>query len=157
HGVGGKLVSTDEQAYTQETRKELADRYQQIVNEAQLPRLNDMIVTLNDEILDSPQHFTYLLIDDLDKEWVDERLVNTLIRCLFQAVVDMLRVKHLKILVALRTNIFKQLNYGTQTQGGQEEKFRGMVVPLRWTDNDLRYLLEQRAEAATEFYHLDQP
>ncbi len=156
-GSGANVAVASEQTYSQESRQELAARYQRVVNEAQLPRLNDMIVVLHEEVLDSPQHFTYLVIDDLDKEWVDERLANTLIRCLFQAAVDMLRVRNLKILVALRTNIFRQLDYGAQRQGGQEEKFRGMAVPMRWTRHGLRALLEQRAEAATQFYELDQP
>jgi len=121
HGIGVGAKVENEQLYTQEVRQEQAARYQRIVNETQLPRLNEMIVVLHEEVLDSEQHFTYLLVDDLDKEWVDQNLVNLLIRCLFQAVRDMIRVKHLKILVALRTNIFRQLDYGGQHQGGRRK------------------------------------
>jgi len=73
------------------------------------------------------------------------------------AVVDLQQVKYLKILVALRTNIFQQLNYGNQIRGGQEEKFRGLALELRWTVNDLRNLLDARAEAASCFYQIDPP
>lgn len=125
-GIGGS--GTMEETLTQETKQEITARYQKIVNETQLPRLNQMLVILNNEILDSPQHFTFLIIDDLDKEWVDGSLANLLIRCLFEAVVDMQKVEYLKILVALRTNIFHQLNYGKQSRGGQEEKFRGLSL-----------------------------
>jgi hypothetical protein len=154
--VGGiKAASNIEQAHTREARQELVAKYQKIVNETQLPRLNEMIVILNDEILDSEQHFTYLVIDDLDKEWVDQPFVNLLIRCLFQAVVDMQRVKYLKILVALRTNLFEQIGYSQQSPGGQEEKFRGLALSLRWTESDLRQLLDHRAEAAFRFHSVD--
>jgi len=156
-GMGIKGSANIEETLTQETKQEITAKYQKVVNEMQLPRLNQMIVVLNNEILDSPQHFTYLIIDDLDKEWVDESLAILLIRCLFQAVIDLQQVKNLKILVALRTNIFQQLNYDKQSRGGQEEKFRGLALEIRWTVNDLRELLNARAEAASRFYQIDPP
>ncbi|HLV99405.1 MAG TPA: hypothetical protein VKT82_12090 [Ktedonobacterales bacterium] len=154
-GVGLKGGGDVEQTASQEIHRETVAKYQRIVNETQLPRLNQMINIVHNEILESPQHRTYLIIDDLDKEWVDETLSNLLIRCLFQAVIDMQPVKHLKIVVALRTNIFQQLNFGEQSQGGQEEKFRGLRLFIRWTKNDLRSLLEQRAEAACQRYQIE--
>jgi hypothetical protein len=149
-----KLSDSAEDYSSREYKQEVASKYQKVVNEAQLPRLNEMIVILNDEILDSPQHFRYLIIDDLDKEWVDDSLANLLIRCLFQAVIDMQKVRYLKVLVALRTNIFRQLDYGGQARGGQEEKVRGMALHIRWTENDLRALMEHRMLAAFKFHGL---
>jgi hypothetical protein len=151
-----KGSSNAEGKHSREMKSELATRYQRVVNEAQIPRLNEMMNVLNEEAL-TAQHFTYVIIDDLDKEWEDEVLANLLIRCLLQAVIDIQRIKHLKVLVALRTNIFQQLNYGEQSRGGQEEKFRGVSLTLRWTERDLCSLLENRAEAASHFYHLDPP
>ncbi|MDP9409166.1 MAG: hypothetical protein M3P70_01475 [Actinomycetota bacterium] len=100
-GVKGGLGSAVE--LSQEARFELVARFQRIVNETQLARLNKMINVLDDDILDSPHHFTYVVIDDLDKEWVDERIANDLIRCLFSTVYSLQHVRHLKIVVALRT------------------------------------------------------
>lgn len=157
NSIGIKGSSNLEETLTQETKQELASKYQKVVNDMQLPRLNQMIVILNNEILDTPHHFTYLVIDDLDKEWIDESLAILLIKCLFQAVVDLQPVKNLKILVALRTNIFQQLNYGKQSRGGQEEKFRGLAIDIRWTVNDLKNLLNNRAEVASLFYQIDPP
>jgi len=105
-----------------------------------------MIGILNEEILDQ-QHFTYVLIDDLDRDWVDERLANDLIRCLFRTVLDLKRAKNLKVLVALRTNIFQELDFGKRS-GGQEEKFRALVMQMRWTRPDLNDLLDERVRVA---------
>lgn len=78
--VGGiKIEGGYERNKSRETKTEIASRYQKIVNETQLPKLNQVIRILGNEILDSHQHFTYLVVDDLDKEWVDEKLANTLI------------------------------------------------------------------------------
>jgi hypothetical protein len=133
--------------FGQETKAQQADRFQKIVNDTQLPRLNKMIGVLNDDILDSPQHYTYVVIDDLDRDWVDEQILNALIRCLFRAVLDLKRVRNLKIIVALRTNIFEQLNFGAKS-GGQEEKFRAMKMVMRWSQKDLEELVRIRAVSA---------
>jgi len=152
--VGMKAELDVENAQTQVVRTELAERYQRIVNETQLPRLNKMLRILGDEILDSKHHQTYLVIDDLDRDWVDDKIANLLIRCLFTAILDMQAIKNLKVLVALRTNIFQQLQYGEKLRGGQEEKFRGLALDIRWTKNDLIGLMEERALAACRYYHV---
>lgn len=137
----------DHQATTQE-RTQLQARFQHIVNEAQLPRLNKMIEVLDEEILDSSQNYMYVVIDDLDRDWIDERLANDLIRCLFRTTMELQRVQNLKVLVALRTNIFQQLDFGVRS-GGQEEKFRDLVLRMRWTRNDLKTMLNERVAVAS--------
>ena len=138
----------------EETTTQLVERFQRVVNETQLPRLNKMMTVLNDEILDSPQHYTYIVIDDLDRDWVDEKVLNSLIRCLFRTVVDLKRIRNLKVLVALRTNIFEQLNFGART-GGQEEKFRSLTLHVRWVRSDLERLLDTRARVAAERHRME--
>jgi hypothetical protein len=136
-----------------EQRTELVRRFQRLVNQTQLPRLNKMERVLNEDILDSHQHYTYIVIDDLDRDWADEKLTNDLIRCLFRAVIDLKRVENLKIVVALRTNIFEALDFGRS--GGQEEKFRDLVLPVRWSRHELKELLDSRVAVAAEHYELN--
>jgi hypothetical protein len=71
------------------------------------------------------------VIDDLDRDWVAERLSSDLIRCLFRTVLDMRRVANLKIVVALRANFYQELDVGTS--GHQEEKFRTPVLQTHRT------------------------
>ncbi|GAB3581586.1 hypothetical protein GCM10027445_53670 [Amycolatopsis endophytica] len=161
--AGGKIAAAPFDAnatfggsalYGEETKAQQAERFQRIVNETQLPRLNKMIGVLDEHILESPQNYTYVVIDDLDRDWVDEKILNSLIRCLFRAVLDLKRVRNLKVLVALRTNIFEQLNFGTRT-GGQEEKFRSVKMTLRWSSRELQELVVTRASSAAEMRQLD--
>ncbi|GAA1223292.1 hypothetical protein F6W70_00395 [Microbacterium maritypicum] len=151
-GFGGKLSSSDVTEQTTESRAEMADRYQRIVNETQLAKLNQMLAVLNDEILDEA-NFTYIVVDDLDRDWVDERLSNDLIRCLFRTVLDMQRVSNLKIVVALRSNIFQELDFGAS--GGQEEKFRALILEMRWTEPLLEEILNERVRVAAANSSLD--
>ncbi|MEV0797003.1 hypothetical protein AB0I34_04910 [Kribbella sp. NPDC050281] len=139
--AGGAITAT------QASKIEIVNRYQRIVNATQLPRLNQMIKVLDEDILESRQNFTFILIDDLDQDWADDSVVNALIRCLFRAVSDLQRVQNLKVLVALRTNIFEALDFGRRT-GGQEEKFRALSMRLRWSTADLEAMLDERVRAA---------
>jgi hypothetical protein len=149
-GIG--LSGGSETTVSSEVRSEQAERYQRIVNETQLARLNKMMTVLDEDILDSPQLHTYVVIDDLDRDWVDERVANDLIRCLFRTVLELKRIQNLKVLVALRTNIFEQLQFGERS-GAQEEKFRSLVLEMRWTKNDLTQMLDDRARAAGDLWH----
>ncbi|MEU8126412.1 hypothetical protein AB0B68_04280 [Micromonospora sp. NPDC049049] len=137
---------------SREERVELAQRFQRVVNETQLPKLNTMMQVLNDEILDSPQNFTYIVIDDLDKNWASDRVKNDLIRNLFQVVFDLKRVQNLKVIVALRTNIFEALDFSTS--GGQGEKFRALTMRVRWTPGEIESLLDERARVAGTLHNL---
>lgn len=153
-GLAAGLKAGTESLESIEVRKQLQERYQLVVNETQPARLNRMVRILGDEILDSSHHETYVIIDDLDRDWVDEGIANDLIRCLFHAVVDMQSVRHLKVLVALRTNIFRQLLSEGRARGGQEEKLRALALDIRWTRGDLASLLDRRALAASAYYSL---
>ena len=142
---GGSVFGIAE-TLTSEERAKQAERFQRVVNETQLARLNKMLNVLDEDILDSAQHYTFVIIDDLDRDWVDDRVANDLIRCLFRTVLDLKRVRHLKVLVALRTNIFEQLEFSNRA-GGQEEKFRSLVLNMRWSAGDLESLLDERVRA----------
>lgn len=139
------LHSSQRVAEASEERQELVSRFQRIVNDAQLARLNKMIDVLNEDILDS-QNFTYVIVDDLDRDWVDERLMNDLIRCLFRAVQDLTYVANLKVIVALRTNIFQELEY--ENRFDQEEKLRALTLQMSWNHRNLTEMLDERVLAA---------
>lgn len=149
--IGGaasaKLGGKEDFETSSEFTEERVDRFQRIVNNTQLARLNKMISVLDDEVLNRPQYFTYVVIDDLDRDWVDDRIANDLIRCLFKTVIDLKQVRHLKVLVALRTNIFQELQFGRRG-GGQEEKFRALVLLMKWTKADLVEMLDERIKVA---------
>ena len=150
--AGATLGATSAQQYSETTRTEEAKRYQRIVNDTQLPRLHKMIDVLDSEILESSNDFTFIVIDDLDRDWVDDRISNTLIRCLFRAVMDLQKVRNLKMVVALRTNMFDFLDFGSRT-GGQEEKIRSLALTVQWTRNELLELANERARIAVRDAH----
>jgi hypothetical protein len=124
------------------------------VNEQVVFQLRALVTELAESTLESEQHFTYLVVDDLDLTWVEDSLANVLIKCLLQVALEMQPTKHLKILIALRTNIFEQLEVGRQARGGQEEKLRSTAMTLHWTPGDLEDLVNLRLGAESERLHL---
>lgn len=150
-GLGAKAEASGTKTEEHSTEYQQTQRFQRVANDVQLAKLNKMMTILNDEILDE-QNFTYVVIDDLDRDWVDQRLSNDLIRCLFRVVLDLKRVTNLKVIVALRSNIFRELDFGQS--GGQEEKFRSMVLDVKWTANQLEDLLDDRVKVAADLHGL---
>lgn len=148
--VGASLEEVTQR--TTEDKTQETERFQRLVNETQIARLNQMIRVLDEDILDE-QHFTYIVVDDLDRDWVDERVANDLVRCLFRAVIDMKRVDNLKIVVALRSNIFDQLHFGSRSSA-QEEKFRSLALHMRWTKAELTDMLNERCRIAGEMFNV---
>ncbi len=142
-GVTAKAGASRDTEVSVVSTAQQVDRFQRVVNDTQLARLNKMITVLDENILASPHDFRYVVIDDLDREWVDERIANDLIRCLFATVYGLQYVRNLKVLVALRTNIFQELQFGRRG-GGQEEKLRALVLDMRWTKEDIEDLLNER-------------
>lgn len=149
-GNAGARLHADRQ-HVREVHSEQAERYKLVVNEAQIARLNEMIKVLDEDILESDQHFTYVIIDDLDKDWVEEAIANDLLRCLLRALWDLQRVQHLKVIVALRTNIFEYLDFGSPMRG-QEEKYRALTQRVRWSVNGLEDFADTRAKAAGQMW-----
>ena len=146
--LGGKGSRT----WTSSERAEIGTRFQRIINETQVPRLNQMIDIMDQNILNDPLNRMFILIDDLDRDWADEKIVNMLIRNLFQVVVNLQQVRNLKVLVALRTNIFESLDFGKA--GGQEEKFRSLTQLMTWDRTTLTELLDQRVSVAARHHRV---
>jgi hypothetical protein len=67
--------------------------------------------------------------------------------CLFRTVMELKKVRNLKVIVALRTNIFRKLDFAGGI-AGQAEKFWALTLPIRWTPNELSGLLDMRVKAA---------
>ena len=84
--------------------------------------------------------YLHVLIDDLDREWSGREENVLLIKSLFECIIDLTRrhSSNLKFVVALRTDIFAQVNFH------QREKVREYVTEIKWTPADLERLVEMR-------------
>lgn len=153
-GLPISLGGHGERTTTSETRVQLREKFQRVVNDQVVFQLRALVTELAESTLESEQHFTYLVVDDLDLTWVEDSLANVLIKCLLQVALEMQPTRHLKILIALRTNVFEQLEVGREARGGQEEKLRSTAMILHWTHRDLEDLVNLRLAAESQRLHL---
>lgn len=128
---------------SEETKAELVQRGQRIVNEAHVPQLNQLLELVRD-VLDDPQKHYFIVIDRLDQDWVDETLRYKLIMALIETVKDFRQVKRAKIVMSLRLDLLLRVFARARTPGFQEEKFQSLYLRIRWSDAQLRELVQAR-------------
>ncbi len=139
-------ISLEEQnvhKISEEQRGEIIHRAQQIVNKVQIQELSQ-IIDLIDNVLKDPQKKYYITIDRLDENWVEDKLRYRLIRALIETVRDFRKVRHAKIVVALRIDLFNRVLQLTRDSGFQEEKYESLYLHVEWTDKRLIELIDSR-------------
>lgn len=134
---GGKL--------SEEQRSEITARAQIIVSDLQMRELSEMLEFL-DDVLDDPQQRYYLVVDGLDENWVDERTRYALVRGLIETVRDFRKVRHAKVIVAMRQDLIERVFQKTRDSGFQEEKYESLYLNLRWSPEQLIQLLDSRID-----------
>jgi hypothetical protein len=144
--IGVPLSVHAGQVLTEEQKLEVVHRAQHVVNEVQIRQLSDMI-ELIDEVLEDPKRKYYIVIDRLDEDWVEDGLRNLLIRALIETVRDFVKVKHAKIVIALRYDLLDRVIRLTRDAGFQEEKYESLYLPIEWTRDQLISLLDLRVDA----------
>jgi hypothetical protein len=139
-----ELGSSAASVLSEEEKLEVVQRGQTIINEIQMKELTDILEFLNEDVFVDPQQHFYICIDKLDENWVEDRFRFLLIRSLIETIRDFLRVRNVKIVVAIRTDLIERVIRLTRDQGFQEEKYRSLYLPLRWTLAQLREISDRR-------------
>jgi len=139
--AGGKLHLTEQQT------KEIERRGKDIVNDVQMSKLSALLDALDEDILTDPQQRYYIVVDRLDEPWVDERYRHRLIRGLIETVKDInTKVAHMKVIVALRSDLLVRVYKAASDSGFQEEKYSGLNLAITWSRKDLCRLLDTRVQ-----------
>lgn len=127
-----------------EIRGEIVHKAQSIVNVNQVRELGEIINFLADDVFSDPLNRYYVVMDRLDDAWVDDRIRYKLIRALIDTVKAFVRVRSVKIVIALREDLLRIVFDQTREAGFQEEKYESLFLRLRWKPAQLRELLDLR-------------
>ena len=133
-----------EKRISNEKKTELVARAKKIINAEQLSELAGVIEMLGEESSEDGQGKFYILIDKLDDRWVDVSIRFKLIRSLIEALKSFRRIKNLKVLVALRSDILERVVQETGDLTFQREKFDDYFIKLKWSKKQLRDLVQKR-------------
>ena len=149
--LGGKAAAIDASAsaadkITESERAELHRRGQDIISKAQVQDLH-RVLKLLDAVLEDRQRSDYLVVDQLDENWVEERLRYKLIMALLQTAREFNEVRNAKVIVALRRDLIDRVFRLARDSGFQEEKYQSLYLPITWTKGQLLDVLDKRIGA----------
>ncbi|MBU0474780.1 MAG: hypothetical protein KKF62_11520 [Bacteroidetes bacterium] len=139
---------------------EIIERTQAIVNDYQMTALNELLKRLSSYSFNDPKKKYFLVIDDLDKNWMpNDMFYLTLIKSLLHTVKEInSKLKGVKIIVALRTNIFYRVFKKSSISEPQREKWNDVLVDLKWDAFELSELVNNRlSELFREQYTTEPP
>ena len=129
------------------TRKEVTQRAQEVVNQISLEQIHRGFDLLREEVLTDDQKRYFIVIDDLDKDWIELADSYELIDALLDSVARLAQLDNIKVVVALRENIVAALHRRRHVQAQQREKQRNLFLRLQWSSADLVRLLDERVRA----------
>lgn len=87
---------------------------------------------------------SFVLIDQLDENWIDPSIKYPLIRALIESLKSLRRVSDLKTVVALRSDLLEKVILETRSSGFQSEKYEDYIVRVKWDSKQLKKLVNKR-------------
>ncbi len=127
-GVNGSLTSNEKSV------SDIKHKAEQIISDIQAEDLVNLIEILQTHVFNTNQRKFFIVIDDLDKEWVSPQIVYDLIGAMVEVIKEFQeKFKGVKIIIALRDNLHQIIFSGKQHRGGQREKFSPLFLNLSWT------------------------
>lgn len=142
--------ATDEQ---NSVRAEFKTKAEHIISEVLANDIHEIIKIVQEELfIDSHQKY-FIIIDDLDKEWISSDMRYELIGAMIEVIKEFQSLKGVKIVISLRDNLYQLVFSGMNHKGGQREKFKPLYAELSWSALELKELLNKRLYLATNSHH----
>lgn len=144
--VEGKFGSGAVSKTTDKVEEEVVARAQEIVSRFQIADLNRVFDAVTKYSFEDEQSPYFLVIDDLDKNWMpDDELYLELLKSLLLVVRDLnYRLKNAKVIVALREDIYQRVYQRSSKQQSQREKWADVQIRVRWSREQLIELIDRR-------------
>lgn len=140
----------------QSIKAEVIHKAQKVVNESHLEEIVEIQKILCEVFLkNQKKHF--ILVDDLDKNWVDSNIVYDLIKALIEVIKDFRKIPNTKLIIALRTNILQKIFRKNLTRGVQREKYDYLYLNIEWDREDLTNLINNRLKTLMRGAYTKEP
>ena len=134
-------------------KTEFKTKAEHIIVEVLANDIHDIVKIIQEEIFIDLQQKHFIIIDDLDKEWITTDIRYDLIGSMIEVIKEFQTFKGVKIIISLRDNLYQMIFSGTNHKGGQREKFKPLYVELVWSREELRELLNKRLYLVTDAHH----
>ena len=132
---------------TEEQKQEVVQRVQEVVNRVQIAELARVMELLDEILAADKQKKYFVVIDKLDEDRAEDRLLFRLIRALIETSLDFAKIHNVKVILAARSDLLDRVyRYTRYPSGFQEEKHRSSTLQLGWTKACLTELLDARID-----------
>ena len=129
-------------------RQQYEFRAKQIINASLLVELSNVVDVLSTfEEAGGNQRVRYILIDKIDEKWVDDKVKYHLIRALIEALKSLRKIRSLKVVVALRSDVLAKVISDSNNPGLQRDKYDDHIVEISWEKQELFELVDKRIGA----------
>ncbi len=129
---------------------EVKSKAEHIITEALANDIHEIIKILQEEVFIDYQQKHFIIIDDLDKEWLATDMRYELIGAMIEVIKEFQIFKGVKIIISLRDNLYQMIFSGKNHKGGQREKFKPLYASLSWSAMELKEFLNKRFFLLTE-------
>lgn len=126
------------------TTIEAKHKAESIINNSQVEELIDIVRIMKEELFTNHQRKFYIVVDNLDLEWIDDEIRYELIGAMIEVIKEFRQMQGVKIVISLRENLNEIVFSGIKNKGGQREKFKPLFSDLEWTKEELAILLNNR-------------
>ena len=141
---GLNLKTSLASSLTEEQKSEVIYYGKKVVSAVQLQKLSKIINLLSEDIFTDEKNKTYIIIDRLDENWVEDSLRYKLIRALIETVKKFRSIKPVKIIFSLRTDLLNRVLDKTRDSGFQREKYNSLFLNVRWNRAQIKDILDAR-------------
>lgn len=141
---------------SEEQKSEVVHRAQEVVSHAQVRDLREVSALL-ERVMQDRQRNYIIVIDRLDENWVEDRLRYKLIMGLILTAREFISIPSVKIVIALRRDLIDRVFRLSRDSGFQEEKYRGLYLPLAWTRSQILEILDRRVTHMVSRRYTRQP
>ncbi len=129
---------------------EVKSKAEHIITESLANDIHEIIKILKEELFINVQQKHFIIIDDLDKDWISPEMRYELIGAMIEVIKEFQVFKGVKIIISLRDNLYQMVFSGKNHKGGQREKFKPLYTELTWNALELKEFLNKRFLTLTE-------
>jgi len=139
---GFKIGHTNQLKESESKKVEILHKAQNVINSIQVQEIYDIIEIMKSDLFKQKSKY-YIIIDDLDTDWIDSIIVYDLIKGMILAINELATIPGSKIVIALRENI-NDIVFKKSQQGIQREKYNHLYMKIHWEDGELKEMLNNR-------------
>lgn len=139
------LKNKDENYYYEAKQKA-----ESVISNTQLVELIDVIDIMKEDFFNNHQKKFYLVIDDLDKDWIQDSIRLDLIGSMIDVIKEFRQFQGVKIIISLRENLNEIVFSKHEHKGSQREKLKPLYSNLNWTKEELMELIDKRLKILSE-------